>query len=253
MVERPLILLSNDDGYRARGLAVLRQALLALGDVVVCAPEAEQSASSHGLTLHRPLRLHAHEPGVFSVDGTPADCVYLALFSEGRILSRRPSLVVSGLNHGLNLGDDVHYSGTVAAAREGALRGVAAMALSASPTTDLDAAARVAAALAHAVLDSEAPPRLINVNFPPGDAWPLRVTRPGRRIYADGVVVRKDPRGREYFWLGMPGITHEPLEGSDTEAFDAGIVGVTPLGMQQYAPAEQSQVAALLEQVARLV
>src|SRR6476469_3531220 len=113
---QPLVLLCNDDGYLANGLRVLRAALSAFAEVVVCAPETEQSTTSHSLTLNRPLRLREAEPGIFAVDGTPADCVYVALNGGTRILARTPDLVVSGLNHGLNLGTDVFYSGTVAAA-----------------------------------------------------------------------------------------------------------------------------------------
>src|SRR6478752_791485 len=135
--ERPLVLLSNDDGYSSRGIAALRTALGRHFDVVVVAPETEQSATSHSLSLHRPLRLRETEPGVFAIDGTPADCVYVALHSIGRILPRAPALVVSGINHGPNLGQDVFYSGTVAAAREGALRGLPALAASTHGGSDL--------------------------------------------------------------------------------------------------------------------
>src|ERR1044071_689169 len=124
MSERPLVLLSNDDGFAAPGLLAMRDALSAFADVVVCAPELNQSATSHSLSLHRSLRLRHVEEGTFSVDGTPADCVYVALNSGARILPRRPDIAVSGLNHGLNLGIDVFYSGTVAAAREAAMRGI---------------------------------------------------------------------------------------------------------------------------------
>jgi 5'-nucleotidase len=118
MQPRPLILLSNDDGFRAPGLLQAKLALTEIADVVVCAPHSEQSGTSHSISLTTPLRLREHEPGVFSVDGTPADSVYVALCSHGRVLPRRPDLVVSGINHGLNLAGDVFYSGTVAAARE---------------------------------------------------------------------------------------------------------------------------------------
>src|SRR5690606_20719501 len=127
---RPLVLLSNDDGYRSLGIAALREALGEYFEVVICAPESEQSATSHSLSLHRPLRVERHSRDVFSVDGTPADSVYIALH-EPSVLARRPALVVSGMNHGLNLGQDVFYSGTVAAAREGALQGFPALAVSA--------------------------------------------------------------------------------------------------------------------------
>ena len=248
--ERPLVLLSNDDGYRAQGLGALRRALLEVADVVVCAPDAEQSASSHSLTLQRPLRLYAHAEGVLPIDGTPADCVYVALHSGTRILPRVPDLVVSGINHGLNLGTDVFYSGTVAAAREGALRGFPALAVSASHETELEPAARVAARLAMQLLaehrQGAKEPVLLNVNFPPGRAWPVRSTRLGARVYTDTVEFRHDPRHAEYLWLGGPGAEHEPVAGSDTEAYDEGVVGVTPLVLDLFAP----QHAGLAERLA---
>lgn len=228
MPARPLILLSNDDGYRARGLGLLARALEPHADVFVCAPEVEQSAASHALSLHRPLRLFRHDERVFSVDGTPADCVYVAIHAEGRVLPRRPDVVVSGVNHGVNLGDDVFYSGTVAAAREGALKGIPSIALSAIADADFESAAALGARLALS-LASEKDPILLNVNIPRGRDWPLRATRLGRRIYRDEVEFRRDPRGREYLWIGGPGADHRPLAGSDTEAFDDGVVGITPL------------------------
>jgi 5'-nucleotidase len=233
---RPLVLLSNDDGYRARGISLMREALRGHADVVVCAPESEQSASSHSLTLWRPLRLVNHGEGVLSIDGTPADCVYVALHSGTRVLPRVPDIVVSGINHGLNLGTDVFYSGTVAAAREGALRGVPAIAVSACEQTDLEAAAEVAARMVVA-LTAQAPPRpvLLNVNFPQGHAWRVRPTRLGARVYADTVEFRQDPRGREYLWLGGPGAEHRDVPGSDTAAYDQGEVGITPLVLDLFA------------------
>lgn len=225
----PLVLLANDDGYRARGLGLLAEALRPLADVVVCAPEVEQSAASHALSLHRPLRLYQHAPAVFSVDGTPADCVYVALHGDKRVLPRRPDVVVSGVNHGVNLGDDVFYSGTVAAAREGALKGIPSLAVSAARDADLEAAAMLAAELTLALAGLGAGAALLNVNVPAGRHWPIRATRLGRRIYRDEVEFRNDPRGREYLWIGGPGADHHPIPGSDTEAFDAGAVSITPL------------------------
>lgn len=242
MSRRPLFLLANDDGFRAQGLNALRAALLPHADVIVCAPDSEQSASSHSLSLHRPLRLTEHGDGVFSIDGTPADCVYTAFFAGTRVLPRRPDLVLSGLNHGANLGDDVFYSGTVAAAREGALRGVPALALSAGLEVDRPAAAQEAARIALALYRT-APvrPLLLNVNIPAGTAWRCRATRLGGRFYADEVEFRRDPRGREYLWLGGPGVEHRPVAGSDTEAYDAGEIGLTPLVLDLWASAVQDQ------------
>lgn len=227
---RPLVLLSNDDGYRSSGLQSLRTALLEFVDVVVCAPDTEQSAASHSLSLHRPLRLCPHGEGVFSVDGTPADSVYVALHAAKRVLPRWPDAVVSGMNLGVNLGDDVFYSGTVAAAREGALKGIPSIALSAALDADARAAASLGARLVRALLaQTSKEPVLLNVNVPPGDRWRVQATRLGARIYKDEVDFRKDPRGREYLWIGGPGAEHRAVPGSDTEAYDQGIVGVTPL------------------------
>ena len=246
---RPLVLLANDDGYRAPGINALAAALREVCDVVICAPESEQSASSHALSLHRPLRLFRHGDGVFSVDGTPADCVYVALYAETRVLPRRPDVVVSGMNHGVNLGDDVFYSGTVAAAREGALKGIASIAFSAALDAEPRAACALAARLTQALALAQRAERrglLLNVNVPPGDAWPVRTTRLGRRVYRDEVEFRRDPRGREYLWLGGPGAEHHPESGSDTEAYDAGVVSVTPLVLDLWGKAEEARVQALV-------
>ncbi|MEZ4374536.1 MAG: 5'/3'-nucleotidase SurE [Polyangiaceae bacterium] len=238
---KPLILLANDDGFRAEGLQALRGALAEVAEVVVCAPASEQSAKSHSLTLHRPLRLVRHEAGVFSVDGTPADCVYVALHSGDRVVPRRPDLVMSGLNHGVNLGDDVFYSGTVAAAREAALKGVPAIAVSADNRANRSAAVRVAAAIAQSLLrNAPGELALLNVNFPAGSEWKLAATRLGTRRYLDAVEFRQDPRGKEYLWIGGSGVEHNTLAGSDTEAFDRGEVGVTPLVLDLWRSAQQS-------------
>lgn len=253
---RPLILLSNDDGVAAPNLAALRAALLSLADVVVCAPEVNQSATSHSLSLHRILRLRAIEPAVFAVDGTPADCVYTALHAKTRVLPRRPDLVVSGMNHGLNLGVDVFYSGTVAAAREAAIRGIPAVAISADAGADRDAAAALGAAIALAALDAHrrAPAPLaplLSVNIPAGKAWPVRSTRLGARLYSEEVEFRRDPRGHEYLWIGGAGVRHDHVPGSDTEAHDAGIVSITPLTLELTASATAQLAADIAAGVSR--
>ncbi|MDB4994016.1 MAG: 5-nucleotidase SurE [Myxococcaceae bacterium] len=245
---RPLALLSNDDGYTSRGIRAMRDALATFADVIVVAPETEQSASSHSLTLHRPMRLRAVEEGIFAIDGTPADCVYVALHS-GRILDRAPDIVVSGLNHGMNLGQDVFYSGTVAAAREGALRGIPALATSVHPKCDFAAAAAMCAKIAAALVGTRPPnvrvAPLLNVNVPK-DFNGLRATRLGARIYEELIDFRKDPRGREYFWLGGPGVRHEPDAGSDTEAYDEGVASITPLRLDLTEPSYIDLVTALV-------
>ncbi len=235
MTARPLILVSNDDGIEARGLLSLREALLEFADVVTVAPRFEQSGKSHSITLHEPLRYVDHGGGLHSIEGTPADCVYVALFREG-LLPNRPDLVVSGINHGANLGSDVFYSGTVAAAREAALRGIPALAFSQLEGGDMDRAATLAARMVKTFLETKIDhpdTPLISINFPPGKPKGVRVTRLGRRVYAEGVDVRKDPRGREYFWIGGPGgVRHEEVLGSDTEAVDQGYVSLTPLHLE---------------------
>lgn len=245
---RPLILLSNDDGYTAPGIRCMQAALREFADVIICAPATEQSATSHAISLNRPLRLHEAERGVFFLDGTPADCVYVALHAGDRIVPRRPDLVVSGLNHGLNLGNDVFYSGTVAAAREGALRGVSAIAFSASLETDLSAACQVAARLTQgAIALGGEDTLLVNVNFPPGNEWPVRATQLGNRVYQDGVVFRSDPRGGEYLWIGTGGVKHSGSVNSDTAAFDQGFVGVTPLSLELWASNFEQATRDLIE------
>ena len=232
---RPLILLSNDDGYRANGIQTLARALSEFAEVVVCAPEIEQSATSHALSVHRALRLFEPAPGVFSIDGTPADCVYVALHGKTRILPRWPDLVVSGVNHGVNLGDDVFYSGTVAAAREAALKGIPALAVSTPHDADMDRAAELSCRVTRALLLRPiTTPLLLNLNVPKGYSA-VQTTRLGRRIYRDEVDFRRDPRGREYLWLGGPSVEHPGLPGSDTEAFDAGVASLTPLSLDLWA------------------
>jgi 5'-nucleotidase len=233
-VTRPLIVLSNDDGVHAEGLTALRRALRDLADVVVMAPEREQSASSHRITLSRPLRHRVIADGVHAVDGTPADCVYIALNLAG-LLPRRPDLVVSGINHGFNLAMDVVYSGTVAAAREAALRGFFALAISSDPGADMDRVARDSVPIitrALALRAARTGPLLLNVNHPREAPRGVRATRLGRRDYEDIVEVRTDPRGRSYYWIGGPVTSHDPADGVDTAAVDAGFISVTPLSLE---------------------
>ncbi len=250
-MRRPLVLLSNDDGFNAEGLRAIRARLLEHADVVVCAPETNQSATSHSLTLHRPLRLREPEPGVFTVDGTPADCVYVALASGSRVLPRTPDLCVSGMNHGLNLGVDVFYSGTVAAAREAALRGVPSVAVSADARASRDHAAGLGASIALATLDLERGPLLLNVNVPPGSAWSVRPTTLGRRTYDGEVVFRTDPRGGEYLWIGGSNATHHQTPGSDTDAYDEGAASVTALELDLTQARSDARLAALVAALRR--
>jgi len=234
MVSRPLILVTNDDGVSAAGLVALRQSLLGLGDLVVVAPATQQSATSHSITLVRPLRHEAFGDDVHSVDGTPADCVYLALF-EDRFLPRRPDLVVSGINHGNNLGSDVFYSGTVAGAREAAMRGIRALAFSYAGSSGFDVCAPLVRDMVERMLRAEVPigqTPLLNVNFPPGPARGVVPTTLGRQLYAERVVARLDPGNREYFWIGGE-VVHESVEeGTDVAALRDGFASVTPLVLE---------------------
>ncbi|MCG5056395.1 MAG: 5'/3'-nucleotidase SurE [Myxococcales bacterium] len=210
MPKRPLILLSNDDGIGAPGLAALIEAVQDLGDLLVAAPDRERSAASHSITLNSPLRVDELAPGRFAIDGTPVDCVYLAAL---HLAARRPNLCISGINDGYNLGSDVFYSGTVAAAVEATLRGVPSIAVSAERHRPLDfrAGARFVRALAEETLaranDRNPFPEgaLLNVNVPAGASGAYAVTFLGRRVYRDQVEVRADLRGRSYYWIGGTG------------------------------------------------
>jgi 5'-nucleotidase len=247
MSDRPLLLVSNDDGVDAPGIIALRTALKSFADVYTVAPQTEQSAKSHSITLHHPLRFHEVEEHVWAVDGTPADCVYVAFFLKD-MLPRTPDLVVSGINHGPNLGNDVHYSGTVAAAREGALRGVRSIAFS-NCSSDMEGAAQYAKRFCKQLLSTTAPSGqavLLNINFPSVAPKGIRATRLGFRLYSDEVEVRDDPRGRHYLWIGGPGgATSEPVEGADTEALEEGFISITPLSIEATQPAHLGVAAYL--------
>lgn len=224
------VLLSNDDGVQAEGLSALARAF-AGDEIWVVAPDREQSASSHAISLHRPLRITETKPGWFSVDGTPTDAVYLAM--NHLLRGARPDVVVSGVNHGSNLGNDVLYSGTVAAAMEGALLGCHAIAvsLSAPPPHDFGHAAEFAARLARTLVAARPPaPVLLNVNVPAGPVRGYRFTRLGQRTYGNSVVEGRDPRGRRYYWIGGDSPTHLDLPGSDCNTVvDLGLAAVTPI------------------------
>jgi 5'-nucleotidase len=234
MSERPVILLTNDDGVHARGLQALQRAVSALGQIVVVAPTHEQSASSHSITIDRPLRHIEHQSNVHSIDGTPADCVYLALF-EPRFLPRRPDLVLSGINHGPNVGTSVFYSGTVAGAREAALRGIPALAFSAFPNSDFERVATLAAEItARFIIAARTASSitLLNVNFPADPPRGVRVTRVGRQVYEEHVIPRLDPNGREYFWIGGRVTEGQHDADTDAHALSLGYASITPLALE---------------------
>ncbi len=229
----PLILASNDDGIHSEGLTALVRALAPHGRVVVVAPDREQSAVSHALTLHRPLRIDQVGPDRYSIDGTPTDCVNLGI---NGILRERPTLVVSGINKGANLGDDVTYSGTVSAAMEGTLLGVPSIAMSqiGRGPYDFAIAAAFAAELVERVLVAPLPPdTLLNVNVPqfPDGERPngVALTRMGKRRYGDAIIEKVDPRGRKYYWIGGEELSFIEAEGTDFHAVSRGAISVTPI------------------------
>src|SRR5260370_466335 len=215
------ILVSNDDGVEAPGLRALAEALQPLGEVTVCAPDREQSATSRSISLHRPLRIEKLPPWGqierWAVDGTPTDAVYIGL--NHVLKDRRPDVVASGINRGPNLANDVHYSGTVAAAMEGCAGGVPSFAISLIKTRDYTHAARFAGALAREIGEHGLPPgTLLNVNVPPGEPRGSQITRIGKRSFAAAVVEKVDPRGRAYYWIGGDEQAHEDVPGSDCVA-----------------------------------
>jgi 5'-nucleotidase len=223
------ILVTNDDGVHSEGIHVLARALRHLGDVTIVAPVGESSAIGHALTLARPLRLEEVRAGVFSVDGTPTDCVNVAV---ARVLSGLPSLVVSGINKGYNLGDDVTYSGTVAGALEGALLGVPSLAVSLQrgEAFDFGPAAAAAAGVAARVLERGLAARtFLNLNVPRGTPKGLRVTVQGRRNHETSVTQSIDPRGRPYYWIEEGTSAWTPDPRSDYAAVKDGWVSVCPL------------------------
>ena len=225
----PRILVTNDDGVYSEGLHALADALRSIGDVFVVAPLGEASAIGHALTIARPLRLERLREGVYSVDGTPADCVNLAIV---KLLPRRPSLVVSGINRGGNMGDDVFYSGTVGAAREATFFGVHAIAVSLAARADLDysPAARFARRLSKMVLERGLPERtLLNVNVPPGRPTGVAITVQGRRSHEGTILEGLDPRHRTYYWIEEGRDDWVSDELSDIFAVRSGLISVSPL------------------------
>ncbi len=228
-MDEPLILVTNDDGVHAPGIRALADALRGLGEVWVVAPDREVSACSQSLTLTRPLRAERLEAHVFAVDGTPADCVNLALV---KLLPRRPSLVASGINRGGNMGDDIFYSGTVGGAREATFFGLPAIALSLAARSDLDYApsASVACRIASLVIERGLPERtLLNVNVPQGRPSGMAITIQGRRSHEGTILEGLDPRHQTYYWIEEGRDQWVSDEMSDIFAVRSGLVSITPL------------------------
>ncbi len=227
-----IILITNDDGIYAPALEKMKQELTPFGRVVIVAPDRDQSATSHSLTLHRPFRIRPHGEDAYSVDGTPTDCVVTAWYG---LLEQPPNMVISGINQGPNMGEDVFYSGTVAAAIEGTLQGAPSIAASlvTREPADFAESARFIARLVRQVLDHGLPRRqLLNVNIP-HLPWiqikGVELTRLGSRVYRDTLVKKVDPRGRDYYWIGGEDPVWEPQSGTDFHAVSEGSISVTPM------------------------
>jgi len=227
------ILCTNDDGYLALGIEVLASAARALGSVTIVAPDREQSATSNSLTIHNPLRVRRTHEGVLVVDGTPTDCVILAV---NELLDERPDVCFSGINHGSNMGEDVLYSGTVAGAMEATVMGIPAIAMSYAGDAfeDLGAWEDVITSVLRGIIEQGDFPAdtLFNVNLPPIDAAKvkgIRVTSLGKRRYSDSLTKALDPNGREYYWIGGGEVTWTGAEDSDFAAIREGYISVTPL------------------------
>lgn len=246
----PHILITNDDGYQAPALLALAHALKPLGQVTVFAPDHNWSAAGHTKTMHKPLRITESSlpdgTPLYVTTGTPSDCVGLAMLG---VLPTPPDLVVSGINQGSNLGHDVTYSGTVAAAMEGVVAGLPAIAASqdeiASQRGDLPYAAGVVALLARRLLAEGWTNSLLNVNFPalpPDQVRGIQLTRLGQRVYHDVLIKRLDPKGRPYYWIGGDPPGGEPVEGTDIGALARGYISVTPLNLDLTDPAQLAKL-----------
>lgn len=225
------ILISNDDGYLAPGIIALANVLTPIAEIVVVAPDSNRSGSSNSLTLDRPLSVKRADNGFYFVNGTPSDCVHIALTG---LLNFRPDLIVSGINQGQNMGDDTLYSGTVAAATEGFLFGIPAIAFSQlhKGWDELETAAMVAREIVERRFDNLPQPYLLNVNIPnlPYDQLkPMVATRLGKRHESEAVIKDKDPHGRDIYWIGPAGAARDAGEGTDFHATANGHISITPL------------------------
>lgn len=235
MAEQLIILVTNDDGIRSKGILTLAKALQDIGDVFVVAPDSEKSAVAHSLTLHRPLRVDKIKKNSYAVDGTPADCVHLGV---NTILPKRPQLIVSGINKGGNLGDEITYSGTVSAAFEGTLLGIPSFAISLVSRSHFkfEVAAQFARRVARYMIKRGLPRNtFLNINVPNLDAREIksyRITQQGRWIHNGKAVIEKmDPRGRKYYWIGGGQLIFDKRRNTDMEAISKSHISITPLNL----------------------
>ncbi|MBM9537316.1 5'/3'-nucleotidase SurE [Desulfobulbus alkaliphilus] len=228
----PLILVTNDDGVHAPGIRALHEAVRSLGRAMIVAPERDNSAVSHALTMNRPLRVFELEEDILTIDGTPTDCVIIAI---NKILTAKPDLLVSGINPGANMGDDISYSGTVSAAIEGTMYDIPSLAfsLAGTPPFDFEVAAGVAWKLASMALSWRLPPStLLNINIPQrasGEIRGIRFTRQGRRLYQDAIQETFDPWGRKHYWIGGGTVHWSGGDDTDEQAVRNGFISVTPI------------------------
>lgn len=229
---KPLILLTNDDGFFAEGLESLFRSLKSLGNLYIIAPDREKSATSLALTLHRPLRVKRIKPKVYAVDGTPADCVYLAL---QKLLPRKPALLISGINRGPNLGQqDISYSGTVAAAIQGSFLRIPSLAVSQLPDKEhrysFAFAARFVASIVEKALEKPLPETTaLNINIPPPPVKGIKIVKLGQKRYNPEIIEKEDPRKNIYYWIGTGHPKAEGDKSSDVKIISEGYVTVTPL------------------------
>lgn len=227
---KPTILITNDDGIHSPGIKALHRALQPLGTTIVIAPERDNSAISHALTMHRPLKVQEIGPQLYSVDGTPTDCVAIGL---KKILPTKPDLLVSGINAGANLGDDISYSGTVSAAIEATMYGIPSIAISVGGAAPLkfDAATKVALCMAKKVLENRLPEKtLLNINVPSGEDYrEIKITKQGRRLWQNAIQETLDPWGNTRYWIGGGTPLADPQQDTDVHVFAAGKVSITPI------------------------
>ncbi len=231
---RLLILLTNDDGVNSEGILTLRNHLLKKHDIFIISPERERTCVAHAITLHKPLRIKEIAAGIYSTNGTPADCVYLGVKV---VLKRPPHLIISGINKGPNMGQDVNYSGTVAAAKEGAFMRIPSLAVSlcARDNFRFNDAVKIVERIIKNICDIGTPDNtFLNINIPNLPMKQVKgfmVTRLGKRIYNDAVVERLDPRGGRYYWIGGNGENYEHIRGSDFYAIEKGYISITPMDL----------------------